>query len=132
MEKALDSKTAGKTILIVDDEFGVLEVLEFFLTDLGFNVITALNGHDGLARLDEAKPDLIILDYMMPILDGAGVLHALARRDGAGAIPVILTSALSEDSIRQRCSGYLVFLRKPFKMEDLLSAIDNILKTTTC
>jgi CheY-like chemotaxis protein len=131
MGKVLDSKTASKTILIVDDEFGVLEVLEFFLSDLGFNVSSALNGHDALERLNEVKPDLIILDFMMPVLDGAGVLKALAKSEGTNAIPVILTSALPEATIKQRCSGYDVFLRKPYKTQNLLQAIDTILKRIT-
>jgi CheY-like chemotaxis protein len=131
MGKAPDSRTAGKTILIVDDEFGVLEVLEFFLSDLGFNVTSALNGRDALARLRESKPDLIILDFMMPVLDGAGVLDALAGSEDTNAIPVILTSALPEATIKQRCSGYDMFLRKPYRTENLVQAIEKILNRTT-
>jgi CheY-like chemotaxis protein len=130
MEKSPDSKTARKTILIVDDEFGVLEVLEFILSDSGFNVITALNGHDALARVNEAKPDLIVLDFMMPVLDGAGVLKALARNEGYKAIPVILTSALPETTIKQKCSGYTMYLRKPYNAETLMRGINALLKTT--
>jgi CheY-like chemotaxis protein len=99
--------------------------------DLGFDVISALNGRDALARLSEAKPDLIILDFMMPVLDGAGVLKALARNEGTNTIPVILTSALPEATIKQRCSGYDIFLRKPYKTEDLVRAIEALLQVTT-
>jgi CheY-like chemotaxis protein len=130
MEKPPDSNRIGKTILIVDDEFGVLEVLEFFLLDLGFDVISALNGRDALARLSEAKIDLIILDFMMPVLDGAGVLKTLAGNEGTNTIPVILTSALPEATIKQRCSGYDLFLRKPYTTENLFNAIDALLKIT--
>jgi CheY-like chemotaxis protein len=58
---------AKKTILIVDDEFGILEVLESILSDAGFTVISAINGQEALARLQKTVPDLVILDFMMPL-----------------------------------------------------------------
>jgi CheY-like chemotaxis protein len=127
MEKSLDSKPAAKTILIVDDEFGILEVVEYILADLGYSVVSALNGQDALARLKETVPDLIILDFMMPIMDGAALLKALRADSKYGSIPVVLTSALPEASIRERCDGYNIFLRKPYKTEKLLEAITGLL-----
>ena len=58
MENSKKAGPAGKTILIVDDEFGVLEVLEFILSDAGFTVVSALNGQEALARLEETRPTL--------------------------------------------------------------------------
>jgi CheY-like chemotaxis protein len=127
METRLDSKPAGTAILIVDDEFGVLEVLEFILTDLGYSVMTALNGRDALARLKQARPDVIVLDLMMPVMDGAAVLKVLAAEPEYRSIPVIVTSALPEETVRQRCTGYTLFLRKPYKTEPLLEAIEKVL-----
>lgn len=127
MEKSLDSKPAAKTILIVDDEFGILEVVEYILADLGYSVVSALNGQDALARLKETMPDLIILDFMMPIMDGAALLKALRADSKYGSIPVVLTSALPEASIRERCDGYNIFLRKPYKTEKLIEAITGLL-----
>lgn len=126
MEKSSDSKPNGKTILIVDDEIGVLEVVEYILTDLGYTVVSALNGRDALARLKETKPDLIVLDFMMPIMDGGAVLKELRNDDGYRAIPVILTSAMPQKSVEDKCSGYNAFLRKPYKYEKLLEAINDI------
>ena len=83
MEKSKKAGPAGKTILIVDDEFGVLEVLEFILSDAGFTVVSALNGQEALARLEETRPDLAIVDFMMPILDGNGVIKAIRVRRAA-------------------------------------------------
>jgi CheY-like chemotaxis protein len=128
METRLDSKPAGTTVLIVDDEFGVLEVLEFFLTDLGYTVLTALNGRDALARVKQARPDVIVLDLMMPVMDGTAVLKALAADPEHRSIPVIVTSALPEETVKQRCTGYSVFLRKPYRTEPLLEAIERLLK----
>jgi CheY-like chemotaxis protein len=130
MEKSLNSGPAGKTILIVDDEFGILEVLEFILRDEGFAVKSALNGQDALARLEEGAPDLVILDYTMPILDGTGVIKAMRTNHKYSAIPIILTSALHEATIRKRCDGYQVFLRKPYKTERLLEEISRLLNST--
>ena len=59
-------------ILVVDDEFSVAEVLESVLADAGHEVITAINGRQGLERLGERPPDLVLLDFMMPIMDGSG------------------------------------------------------------
>lgn len=127
MEKFPDSNSAGKTILIVDDEFGVLEVLEFILADNGYSVVTAVNGRDALARISEAKPELMILDFMMPIMDAAAVLKALAANPEYSSIPVIVTSALPEETVKARCPDYNLFLRKPYKIEPLLNAITTLL-----
>jgi len=130
MEKSLNSGPSGKTILIVDDEFGILEVLEFILRDAGFSVKSALNGQDALARLGEGVPDLVILDYMMPILDGTGVIRAMRADPKYSAVPIILTSALHERTIKKSCDGYQAFLRKPYKTERLLEEIARLLNST--
>jgi CheY-like chemotaxis protein len=127
MEKSSDSEGAGKTILIVDDESGVLEVLEFILKDLGYSVVSALNGRDALARLEESTPDLMMVDLMMPVMDGAALLDALHRDPAYRAIPVILTSALPEQTVREKASGYAAFLRKPYKSEKLIEVIGRLL-----
>jgi CheY-like chemotaxis protein len=131
MEKSLNSGSSGKTILIVDDEFGILEVLEFILRDAGFVVKSALNGQDALARLEEGAPDLVILDYMMPILDGTGVIKAMRATPKYSVIPIILTSALHERTIRKSCDGYQVFLRKLYKTERLLEEVSRLLNNST-
>ena len=127
MEKSLKASPAAKTILIVEDEFGVLELLEFILSDAGFAVVSALNGQEALARLQETQPDLVIVDFMMPILDGSGVIKAIRSNDKLKNIPVILTSALPEETIRERCAGFNTFLRKPYKTERLMEEISKLL-----
>ena len=122
MEKS-KAGPAKKTILIVDDEFGILEVLESILKDAGFDVLSALNGQDALVHLQKTVPDLVIVDFMMPLLDGAGVIGAMRADDRLSAVPVILASALPEKSISERCTGYNIFLRKPFKTERLMEEV---------
>jgi len=131
MEKRQKAGLPGKTILIVDDEFGVLEVLEFILSDAGFTVVSALNGQDALARLEETTPDLAIVDFMMPILDGSEVIKAIRSDKRVRDIPIILASALPEKTIRERCDGYTAFLRKPYKTEQLMEEISKLLDHST-
>jgi CheY-like chemotaxis protein len=127
MEKTLQADRAKKTILIIDDEFGILEVLESILSDAGFKVISAINGQDALTRLQETIPDLVIVDFMMPLLDGAGVIEAMRANDKLSAVPVILASALPEKAIIERCVGYHAFLRKPYKTERLMEEVSRLL-----
>ena len=115
-----------RTVLVVDDEFGVAEVLESILQDEGYRVLTAINGRQGLDRAAETQPDLIMLDVMMPIMGGAAMLAAL-RTDGRFAqVPVILMSSLDETTARESCSGFQAFLRKPFRIAELLALLDQV------
>ena len=66
------------TVLVVDDEFGIAELIQDLLGDEGHRVLTASNGRQGLEALMQERPDLVFLDYMMPVLDGAGVLRGMA------------------------------------------------------
>jgi CheY-like chemotaxis protein len=84
----------------------------------------ASNGVQGLAMVREQSPDLVILDYMMPILDGPGVLHAMQADDRMANIPVLMMSSLPESTVRARCVAIVGFLRKPFPFEVLLDAVE--------
>jgi|SRR5579872_2107741 len=119
---------AKKTILVVDDEFGILEVLEAILSDAGFKVVSAMNGQEAMALLQKEVPDLVIVDFMMPLLDGAGVIKAMRADGRLGRVPVLLASALPEQTISERCTGYDAFLRKPYKTERLMEEISRLLK----
>ena len=115
------------TVLVVDDEFGIVDVLETILTDEGYRVLTACNGKQGLVRLAEQKPDVILLDFMMPILGGAEMLRAMAAEPACQRIPVIMMSGLSEESVAERCKGYAAFLHKPFRAAAVLSTVARVL-----
>ncbi len=112
-----------KTIVLIDDEFGLSDVVAATLSDAGFRVWTALNGAQGLEVMAEHPPDLVLLDYMMPLLDGPGVLRAMRGDPKLAGIPVIMMSAMPEDVVKRRSSDYVVFLRKPFDFESLLAAV---------
>ena len=115
------------TVLVVDDEFGIVDVLETLLTDEGYRVLTACNGKQGLVKLSEERPDVILLDFMMPILGGGEMLLAMAAEPAYQRIPVIMMSSLREDVIAERCKGYAAFLHKPFRVSAVLSAVARVL-----
>ncbi len=115
------------TILIVDDEFGIAEALDMALTDAGHRVATAINGRQGLQRLAEAKPDLLLLDFMMPVLDGPGMCRAMAEHADYRDIPIVMMSSLPETVVAKACSSYVGFLRKPFSLQSVFAAVARII-----
>jgi CheY-like chemotaxis protein len=117
------------TILVVDDEFGIGELLEALLQDDGHRVLTAMNGRHALEKIAEAKPDLVISDLMMPVMDGAALLRALRENAELKDLPFMLMCALPESSITDRVSGYDAFLRKPFKLAEISKLVLSLLKT---
>jgi CheY-like chemotaxis protein len=115
------------TVLVVDDEFGIVDVVETILADEGYRVLTAFNGKQGLVRLSEERPDVILLDFMMPILSGAEMLRAMAAEPAHQRIPVIIMSSLREEAVAERCKGYAAFLHKPFRAAAVLRTIGRVL-----
>lgn len=112
-----------RTVLIVDDEFGGSDVLAAALEDEGYRVFTAANGKRALERLGENKPDLVITDFMMPLMNGAQLGKAMRDDARYRDIPIIIISAVAEEAVRERFSDYQAFLRKPFRVATLLEAI---------
>ncbi|HEY0709258.1 MAG TPA: response regulator [Polyangia bacterium] len=120
-----------RTVLVVDDEFGIVEALSALLTDEGYHVLSALNGRQGLEKLLQTRPDVILVDFMMPVMDGPGLIAALHAPDAdptLANIPVILMSAVPEAVVRRACSGFVAFLRKPFDAHDLLGLLFDLWK----
>jgi len=116
-------------ILIIDDEFSVAEVLEAILTDAGHEVVTASNGRQGLERAREKRPNLVLLDFMMPIMSGPSMLKALREEPGLRDVPVVIMSSLPEITVSQFAKGeYVAFLRKPFKLQDVVSIVNSALR----
>jgi CheY-like chemotaxis protein len=119
------------TILIVEDEFAIADLLEMVLTDEGYHVLLASNGRQGLERLSEGpRPDLIISDYMMPVLDGAGLIQAMRESEVQRAIPCIVMSSMPEANVRERISDYAAFVRKPFQITAIVRLVAAILDTS--
>ncbi len=114
-------------VLVVDDEFGIAELIDAVLTDEGHRVLTAMNGRQGLAMMAKEPPDLVFLDYMMPVMDGAEVLSAMARDLAIAEVPVVLMSSMPEAMVAERCSGYAAFMRKPFKIGQVVTLAHKLL-----
>ncbi len=114
-------------ILIVDDEFGLAEVVAEMLQERGFDTVLAINGYLALERIAETLPDLVLLDCMMPLLDGAGVVRALRGDPATARLPIILMTALPHTVPSDVRATSCAFLRKPFSPGDLFAAIDRCL-----
>lgn len=118
------------TVLIVEDEFAIADLLEMALTDEGYRVVRAANGRQGLERLAERPlPDLVICDFMMPVLDGAGLVQAMRQRKGQREPPIIITSAMPEENVHARIDGYAAFVRKPYQIAALMHLVATILQS---
>lgn len=112
------------SVLVVDDEFGITEVVDALLTDCGHQVRRAINGRQALDLVHEHIPDLIILDVMMPLMDGPTTLRALRSESRTQGVPVILMSALPPEKVAQLAGpDHQGLLQKPFTAEQLLDAI---------
>lgn len=116
----------AKSVLIVDDEFALVEVLEEALRDYGFDVRTAFNGKQALARIAEAQPDLIVTDYMMPVMDGPLLIGTLVANEDLRHIPILLISSLQEQALPELI-GYKAFLRKPFRLAAFIETVKRLL-----
>jgi two-component system OmpR family response regulator len=119
---------AGETLLLVDDEDNLRSMLEAALRHLGFEVHPVANGRDALAAVPLARPDLIVLDVMLPDLDGFEVCRRL-RVEGTKT-PVLFLTARdgTEDKVRGLTLGGDDYLVKPFSLEELVARINAVLR----
>lgn len=111
-----------KTVLIVDDEFDIVDVLGDLLSVEGYEVVTAANGREGLARLRERPVNLVLLDCMMPIVDGPEMLRLMREDERLTHIPVVMMSA-AEMRHQLKALGCSAFLKKPFDVSSLLETV---------
>lgn len=119
-----------KLIFIVDDEEDMLKGLDKILSENNYSVITANNGYDVLNIAKKKKPDLIILDVMMPGVDGSDAAATLRENTQTADIPIIFLTALysKEEEIKKgKIIAGNVFLSKPFEIEELLKSIEDVL-----
>jgi two-component system, chemotaxis family, chemotaxis protein CheY len=120
----VEAKPFAPRVLVVDDERPIREVLTEALRECGYEVQMAANGAEALQRLEHWRPDVVILDLMMPVLDAGGFLRALRLHPGLAEVPTIILTAAYEAHEHARRLGATVCLTKPFKLEELLEAVD--------
>lgn len=111
-----------KTVLVADDEFDLARTLQAILEGEGYRVETCGNGRQLLDCLRGPKPDLILLDVMMPVLGGLDVLRAIKQTPGLESIPVVLMSSIPP-KVRREDYCWNVFLRKPFTIDTLVRTV---------
>ena len=119
-------------ILVVDDEIYIVHILDFSLGMEGYEVVTALDGEQALEKVKTEKPDLIVLDIMMPKLDGYEVCKHIKSNAGTQHIPVILLSAKGRN-VDQKLGfdvGADDYITKPFSPRKLVERINQLLGQT--
>ncbi len=121
--------TSKRTIMVVDDDPDLVDTLRARLEQREFNVMCAYSGLQVLADLEKQKPDLILLDIIMPEMDGFEVLRRLKAATETSSIPVILLAA--RDQLKDISKGYEIgadhYLTKPFTNTHLMTVIDHLL-----
>ncbi|WP_219265657.1 response regulator transcription factor [Pseudomonas sp. Xaverov 259] len=113
------------TILVVDDEYLIADILSFALEDEGFMVVTASNGRKGLEVLDRERPALIITDFMMPVMDG--LEFATAVRALPNQLPIILMSGAQAHIGMQRSDLFDAVVAKPFNIDLIIAEVKKLL-----
>ena len=115
------------TILVVDDESAIRELIQDILEDVGYVVVEATNGREGLAMLENQPVDLVVSDVMMPVLDGVGLCQAMRQHPTYQSIPLVLLSAVGIPRPTAACE-YAAFLTKPFDYDYLVTTIARVLR----
>ncbi len=121
---------AKPTILVVEDEVPLLTLLRYNLEKQGFRVDEAADGEEALLRVAESRPDLVLLDWMLPALSGIEVCRQLRRRPGTRDLPIIMVTARAEDqdAVRALDTGADDYISKPFAMDSLMARIRALLR----
>lgn len=116
-------------ILVVDDDPRIIQLLQQFLDISGFSVRTAMDADDARHALEESLPDLMILDVMLPNMDGIEFCASVRKHDGWGTFPIIMFSAKSDSGDVQRAldAGATEYISKPAPLKTMLNTIRNLL-----
>jgi len=120
-----------KTIVYIEDDTEMIELIRLVLERKGFETIGAVGGRKGLEIIFDIKPDLILLDLMMPEMDGWDVFHQIKSNESTKNIPVIILSAKAQPI--DRILGIEIakvddYLTKPFKTQELVDSIERLLQ----
>ena len=124
---AITTKNTAKKILIIDDEKHIAEAIKLNLRMQGHDVLHAINGLEGLRFYSEYEPQLVIVDLMMPEIDGFGVITEIRKRDAK--IPILVISAKEQVKEKIKCLSLGVddYLSKPFDLDEFLLRVDRLL-----
>jgi DNA-binding response OmpR family regulator len=117
-------------VLVIEDDSSISELLRIVLERDGHEVLVADDGSRGLAMATRRSPDAIVLDIMMPFMDGFAVLEAIREDERTVRLPVLMLSAMQQESVEERCYrlGAQAFVRKPFDPGILLGVLQELLE----
>jgi len=122
-----DERAAGKRILLVDDDYEIIESMRLTLESRGYTILIARDGNQGLAMAERENPDLLILDMMMPKRSGFLVLEKLLRTKPSLPAIMITANEGSRHKAYAEMLGVKDYLRKPFPMDRLLESVEKLL-----
>ncbi len=118
----------GKKILVVDDEAQLALAVKIRLEANGYQVTTVTDGRQALEAIDKDRPDLVVLDIMMPVMDGYFCMREMNQRYGRGRIPVIMLTARDRLKELFELEGVEDYIIKPFDHDELLARIERVFK----
>jgi two-component system chemotaxis response regulator CheY len=120
----------GKTILTVDDSASIRQMVTFTLKGAGYNVLEAVDGEDGLAKINGAEVHMVITDLNMPKLDGIGLITKIRANPKYKFIPIVMLTTESQAEKKQagKAAGATGWIVKPFKPDQLLGVVKKVLR----
>jgi CheY-like chemotaxis protein len=123
---------SGVTVLVVDDDHLHCRMVRDILEVIGYTIVEALDGTEGLAKAEALHPHVILLDLMMPGIDGYEVCRTLKKNPETSAIPVVFVTSSPDVTLDHLAyaAGAVACIRKPFRRESLVAVINAALKTT--
>ena len=118
------------SVLVVEDERNIAELLQMYLEKEGYAVTIAADGGQGLAKFRAIKPDLVLLDVMMPVMDGWAVCKAI-RTDSQTPVIMLTAKGETDDKVAGLKSGADDYITKPFEMKEVLARIEAVLRRSS-
>ncbi len=118
-----------KKILLVEDDLSIRELLVEIFENEGYQVSSSLNGLEGIKSLQTETPDLIVMDIMMPVMDGYAFRKEMLADPKSSSIPLLALSAQTQSIEKLADYGITNFIKKPLELDELLEAVRNLLKS---
>ena len=113
-----------QTVLVVEDDASIREVISDVLEDKGFRVLPAANGSDALQQLDRVRPDVMVLDLLMPVMHGWAFMETYLQKTGGSLIPIVVVSVNPALPRSYNRLGVHTVVSKPFDVDHLLEAVE--------
>jgi twitching motility two-component system response regulator PilG len=128
-KRLITNRSTSKTVLVVEDSPTTRKVIKMTLTSGNFRVVEAADGVEALSRLNEERPDLVLLDIMLPKIDGYRVLSILKKNSDTKDIPVVMLTSKNRiiDKVKGKLSAASAYLTKPFKPAELIDMVNTII-----